>query len=168
VCFTQSRAKGLTGLLTVLGFTAGTLLLALTYRPRGDLIHIVLCLGVPFWSWILILAARKVIRGAADKIILNRHGILDTSVSDKLIPWSAISALSVRVIGRANFLLIEMDQAFEDRWRRSMSSLYFRKAFAAIGSSGHMLATHDTDGSFDELVDAIQRFAPRTMQIALH
>ena len=64
-------------------------------------------------------------------------------------------------VHQLDFLMLELDPMFEETWRLNSFSSKIKKARAAFGLKQHSITMANMDGSFDDLMAAIQRFAPR-------
>jgi hypothetical protein len=76
--------------------------------------------------------------------------------SADLIPWSAIAAMSVHVMRRQKFLVLELFPEAAARLKASRSARILEKGNEAFGFSGVWISMSGLDGSLDDLIDAIE------------
>ena len=104
---------------------------------------------------VAIMGARRLIEGG-DQIVVDHQGILWTQWSDRIIPWSAIRHIDRKSVKRQHFLCLEL----VDPARYPPTSLLGRFAGSnrLLGFGDIAINVGGTDRSFDELVDAVERF----------
>jgi hypothetical protein len=155
--FHRSIVKML-GLLVVGTLLTGTsgLIAAGTIADRSDpTIKFVGYVGTAFFGvCTLVILAHAFRRGAV--IDVSTAGIRYYRRSTDLIPWAAIAAMSVHVIRRQKFLVLELFPEDAARLKASRTARLLERGNEAFGFSGVWISMVGLDGSLDDLIDAIE------------
>jgi hypothetical protein len=93
---------------------------------------------------------------AGPAVEVSTAGIRYYRRSADLIPWAAIAAMSVQVMKRQKFLVLELFPEAAAQLEASRSARILEKANAALGFSGVWISMTGLDGSLDELIEAIE------------
>jgi hypothetical protein len=104
----------------------------------------------------LVLASRLFDR--EDWLVIDRNGIRWRQWSEATIPWSAIRSWSQYSVRRQKFLCLELKDP--SQFPGSGSGAWLRGINKAIGFGDIALSVVGTDRKFDELAEAVRRYAP--------
>jgi len=138
------------GLVVLLADLLGT--------TRVTALHILgwLCVGL-FGLIVPVGIAR--LRDTGPVMRIDAQGVWWKSWSDRVIPWSQIREPRMRAMGRQRFLTFDLADpqahASDSRLQRRLSG-----ANRALGFGHVSLIMSGLDRSFDELVEAFERFRP--------
>lgn len=139
------RDRGPIGLVEMFGVSPTT-----AYQGFG-------WLCIAFFGLLAVVWGRRLFASGVE-LRIDAEGIYWNRWSDQVIPWSAIKQIAVRVTGRQRFacLFLHDPSAYPSR-----TALGVIKRLTRTGKYGDIsLTITDTDRSFDEMMAAIDQFAP--------
>ena len=149
-----------TGLLIAgaLGFVAACLwILSLPPGEIGEKVVIAAYVGIPFFGLCAVVAARQLFR--TDPVMeIDEAGILWRRWSDQRIPWSAIKGMSVLQIRNQRSLTLKLVDPDHYPGKGLMGLLAGPNRAMSGGDISLNMA--GTDRRFDEMLAAVDRFAP--------
>lgn len=116
--------------------------------------------GVVFFGSIGILATVRMLNRRV-VVHIGDDGVYDARISERVIPWPAIDAISVRHMDLQRFIMIELDPTFESQLQMTRSASLFMPLNARIGYPGLCLNLAGLDHAHDDVVAAIQHFDSR-------
>lgn len=93
-----------------------------------------------------------------DQIVVDASGIYWSQWSDQKIPWSAIRMINRKLVKRQQFLCLELADAAQYPPTRLLGRL--AGANRLVGFGDIAINIGGTNRSFDELVEAVERFRP--------
>lgn len=100
----------------------------------------------------------RVALGRREQIIVDHHGVHWTRWSDRPIPWSEINAVSIEGMAAETFvsLYLKQPERFSGKGILGRSAAINQK----MGYGDVVISTRGTDATPDDLIAAIERFAP--------
>jgi hypothetical protein len=110
-----------------------------------------------FFGFAGIVGARRLF-DRSDQLVIDRNGIFWRHWSETTIPWSAIESFSRHSIRRQQFLSLHLKSPA--MFPRSGAGGWVGNLNRGLGFGDIALTVAGTDRSFDELVEAIDRYAP--------
>lgn len=155
-----SRARNAGFLALSVLATAQGLAMVGAFGPAPDTaikIQVVGWLCVIFFGLGIPLAARRMFESGVEMRI-DTDGVYWRRWSEQVIPWSAIKEISTRAVRRQRFACLFL----HDPAAYPSSTVLGRakRLNAVLGYGDIALTVADTDRSFDEMMAAIDRFAP--------
>jgi hypothetical protein len=90
-----------------------------------------------------------VVRRRRPILEITTQGIRDRRVSPKLVPWGAISTVSVEAVGRRKMLVLDLETAAGQRLVRAGAPRANRR--------GLTISMTGLNGTFEDLVEALRR-----------
>lgn len=160
VSFRFARGKLLALTAGSFAFAAAcTFLLSTGAAPDGGFKEAVLYFGVPFFALCGVLGI-KYLRAHGDAVVISPSGIMDTRISADTIPWPAVRSMTVREMRGQHFIMLDVDPNFERTMKLTRMAAWTKPMNAAIGFEGFAITVAGLDGSLEDLVAAIARFAP--------
>jgi hypothetical protein len=155
---TSSRLRQVQLLVMFAALAAGGVFIALHARPGNPLDAFV------GWGCLFIfglggiLALMRVL-GPRKTLTVESRGITWTERSDQTIPWSAITGIQTRAIGKQRIIMLTLAQP--DAYPPTSTSSRIAKVVnRAVSSSDVHLSVGDTDRSVDEVLAAISLYWP--------
>jgi hypothetical protein len=114
-------------------------------------------LAAVFFGFAGIVGVRRLF-DRSDQLVIDRNGIFWRHWSETTIPWSAIDSFSTHSIRRQHFLSLHLKSPA--MFPRSGPGGFVGSLNRGLGFGDIALTVAGTDRSFDELVEAIDRYAP--------
>jgi hypothetical protein len=122
----------------------------------------------PGWEWFGWLAALFFgfagFKGAtrlsdrSDQMVIDRNGIFWRQWSEMTVPWSAIRFFSRRSVRQQHFVCVHLKNP--SMFPRAGAGAWLSVFNRSLGFGDIALTVTGTDRSFDEMVAAIDRYAP--------
>lgn len=125
----------------------------------GSFKAFILWLGLPLFVGLAVYNLLHLFR-SGDVVTISPAGIRDIRIGAETMPWSDIRKLSIMEVEGHRFLMIVMDPRFERTFavtRVARLKVAGRKGY---GPDGHSIHMQGLNGSFDDLLAAVDRFAP--------
>jgi hypothetical protein len=141
-----------------IGFVAACLwILSLPASEISEMAVIAAYVGIPFFGVCAIVGARQLFR-TEPVLQIDENGILWRRWSDEVIPWSAIRGMSILEIRRQRSLTLKLVEP--ERYPGKGLLGLLAGANRALSGGDINLNMAGTDRRFDEMLAAIDHFAP--------
>jgi hypothetical protein len=153
-----SRVRTIVLIAGPLGFVA--ICLWILSLPPGEISEKALIasyVGIPFFGLCAIVGVRQLFR-TTPVLEIDENGILWRRWSDDIIPWSAIRGMSIMEIRRQRSLTLKLVEPERYPGKGLMGLL--AGANRAMSGGDISLNMAGTDRRFDELLAAMDQFAP--------
>jgi hypothetical protein len=134
-------------------------ILYLGLAPHGSFKEVVIWFGIPFFGLCGVMALRNM-RDTRAVLTISPEGIRDHRISEDLIPWCAIRGMRLQQVQKQNFVMLDLDSEEEKKLRLTRLASWTKPMNAAIGFHGLCVNPAGLDGSLDEILAALERFAP--------
>ena len=125
---------------------------------HGSFKEAALYAGIPFFALCGVIGLRY----AGDKgevVVISPAGIKDTRIASDTIPWHAVRSISVKAIRGQRFIMLDVDPAFEQTMTLTRMAAWTKPMNEAIGFKGLAVNPGGLDGSLDQLIAAMEKFA---------
>ena len=147
---------GMTALCACIGFMAYVSVEATTYDQYARLGIIALGIfGTLFFGWTTQIAFSRLLSAGKTLITLNRQGIHDRRVSEKLIPWEAIKDVNVWQMSGQKIIVLSVPAEIEASIGVSRVTKWTRGANRSLGADGLSISAAGLDVKHDDLLAAI-------------
>jgi hypothetical protein len=133
-------------------------ILYLGLAPHGSFKEALIWLGIPFFGLCGVMALRGM-RDSRVILSISPGGIRDLRVSEDLIPWRAVRGMRLQQVQKQSFVMLDLDPADEKTLRLTRLASWTKPMNAAIGFHGLCVNPAGLDGSLDDILAALERFA---------
>jgi hypothetical protein len=117
---------------------------------HGSFKQAIMAVGVVFFGAVGLYAIRQMfIRDPA--VVISLAGIMDSRISESIIPWPAILDIDIREVHRQKFLLLQLDPAFKKTMKQTRTASIGNSLNAAIGYQGVALNVAGLEVHVDEV-----------------
>lgn len=149
--FSRSAAKAMrfVNICIVLVALCGAFAVGLLPSPPIGDFELLAFVGFVISAIALAIGFVHVIRQRRPLLEITTQGIRDRRVSPQLVPWAAISTVSVEAVGRRKMLVIDLDAAAGKRLARAAPGRANRR--------GLTISMGGLNGTFEDLVNALRR-----------
>jgi hypothetical protein len=127
--------------------------------PQGSFKEAVIWAAIPLFALSGVMNFRQM-RDQREILRIAPDGITDLRIAPQSIPWDAIRNISIRKVKGQGFIVLHVEPEAEVRVSLSGVGRWSRSANAALGLDGLVLTPAGLDGSCDEVMSALRRYAP--------
>lgn len=147
---------GMTALCAFIGYMAYVSVEATTYDQYARLGIVALGIfGTLFFGWTTQIAFSRLLSAGKTLITLDRQGIHDRRVSERLIPWEAIGDVNVWQMSGQKIIVLTVPPEIEASIGVSRMTKWTRGANRSLGADGLSISAAGLEMKQDDLLAAI-------------
>jgi hypothetical protein len=140
-----------------LGFVATGVWIVRT-TPSGAFIHLIGWASIVFFGLCAALVVQQVLTLRGPVVVIDRRGILDRRVSDEMIPWDKVQAISTWSHQNNKTMILKLDADFDAAFPTKRITRMTRGINAKLGADGIAINPSGLMLSYDKLLAAAIRF----------